>query len=67
MMLKEWKEAIAELKAAQAMFDCAANKWRIDEATYRVKAAESRLRAILYEGGEKGVEKNVGAESRDIK
>lgn len=45
----DMQAAIQELKQAQQMFDNAANEWRIDEAYYRIKAANSRIQAIRFE------------------
>lgn len=47
----EMQDAIEELRQAQTMLDNAANKYRQDEAFYRIKAAEARIRAIRYERG----------------
>lgn len=52
-ILQDMQEAINELKQAQAMFDNAANQYRISEATYRILAAQERIQAIRFEEGEK--------------
>ena len=45
----DMQAAIEELKQAQQMFDNAANEWRVDEANYRILAANSRIQAIRFE------------------
>ena len=47
----EMQDAIEELRQVQTMLDNAANKYRQDEAFYRIKAAEARIQAIRYERG----------------
>ena len=55
----EMQDAIEELRQAQTMLDNAANKYRQDEAFYRIKAAEARIQAIRYErGGEENENTN---------
>lgn len=43
------RDAINELKAAYVMFDNAVDELRQDEAMYRIKAAETRLDAVIAE------------------
>lgn len=47
----EMQNALVELRQAQDMLDNAENRYRIDEACYRIKAAEARIQAIRYERG----------------
>jgi crotonobetainyl-CoA:carnitine CoA-transferase CaiB-like acyl-CoA transferase len=43
------QDAINELKQAEIMLNNASNRWRIDEATARITAAQFRIQAIRHE------------------
>jgi len=45
----EIHDALIELDQANTMFRNAVNKYRIDEAIYRMSAANSRIQAIISE------------------
>jgi hypothetical protein len=56
----EMHDAIAELRQAEAMFDNAQNTYRMEEAGFRIQAAQKRIEAIRHERGDLFVETLVG-------
>jgi hypothetical protein len=56
----EMQDAIRELNQAQIMFDNAQNTYRMEEASFRIAAAQKRIEAIRHERGDLFVEALVG-------
>jgi division protein CdvB (Snf7/Vps24/ESCRT-III family) len=56
----EMQDAIREFNQAESMFDNAQNTYRMEEAGFRIQAAQKRIEAIRHERGDLFVETLVG-------